>query len=135
MDYEKSIEEISKTLFELKEENKKTPIVVEGEKDKKALHKLKIDGIIITINNGLSLIDFCDEIAKRYKEIILLTDWDRKGGFLRYKIQKNLEGRVKCITKYREVFAKNTMTKTVEGIPSWINTINNKIKKYDNKRV
>ncbi len=128
MDYEKSIEELSKTISELKEENKKVPIVVEGEKDKKALQKLNIDGKIIIINNGLSLIDFCDKIARKYKEIILLVDWDRKGGFLRHKIQKNLEGRVKCNTKYREIFAKNTMTKTVEGIPSWFDTINSKIK-------
>jgi hypothetical protein len=31
--------------------------------------------------------------------------------------------------KYREFFAKNTTTRTVEGIPSWIETIKKKIDK------
>jgi len=126
MDYKKSIEEVEKALDELKKENKNIPIIVEGEKDKKALRKLDIKRKIITLNKGFSLTDFCDKISKRYKEIIVITDWDRKGGFLRHKIQKNLEGRVKCNTKYREVLAKNTMIKTVEGLPAWIKTITDK---------
>jgi len=126
MDYKKSIEEIEKVIEDLKKEDKSIPIIVEGEKDKKALRKLNIKRKIIILNKGISLTDFCDKIAKNYKEIIIFTDWDRKGGFLRHKIQKNLEGRVKCNTKYREIFAKNTMTKTVEGIPSWIKTITEK---------
>ncbi len=128
MDYNKSIKETLKSLEELKEENRQIPIVVEGEKDKKALHKLGIKGKIITTNKGQSITDFCDFLAKKYKKIILLTDWDRKGGFLRHKIQKNLEGRVECEVKYRKNFARNTMIKTVEGLPSWINTLNEKIK-------
>ena len=67
-------------------------------------------------------------IILKYREIIILTDWDRKGGFLCHTIMRNLEGRVKCNTHYREIFAKNTMTKTVEGLPSWIQTINEKFK-------
>lgn len=126
MDYKKSIEELNKVLEELKKEDKKIPIIVEGEKDKKALRKLDIKRKIITLNKGVSLIDFCDKIAKKYNKIILITDWDRKGGFLRHRIQKNLEGRVKLNTKYREIFSRNTMTKTVEGLPSWIKTINDK---------
>jgi len=126
MDYKKSIEEIKKVIENLKKEDKNVPIIVEGDKDKKALRKLDIKRKIIILNKGISLTDFCDKIAKDYKEIIIFTDWDRKGGFLSHKIQKNLEGRVKCNTKYREVFAKNTMAKTVEGLPSYIKTITEK---------
>ncbi|UCB59394.1 MAG: toprim domain-containing protein [Thermoplasmatales archaeon] len=128
MNYEKSFEDLKKSILELKEENKLIPIIVEGEKDVEALYKLDINGTIITINSGLSIPDFCDKIANEYQEIIILTDWDRKGGFLCHTIIRNLEGRVVCNTRYREIFAKNTMIKTVEGLPSWISTMNEKLR-------
>ena len=126
MDYDKSIDKVLKAIEELKIENKNLPIVIEGEKDKKALKKLDITGKKIIINNGISLTDFCDRLSKKYDEIIILTDWDRKGGFLKRRIQENLKGRVKCNNRYRKIFAKNTMTKTVEGLPSYIETITSK---------
>lgn len=132
MDYKKSFEELEKALFELVEENKKTPIVVEGDKDVYSLRKLGVKGEIITVNSGLSIIDFCDKIAENYKEIILLTDWDRKGGFICHTIERNLEGRVKCNLYYRELFAKKSMSKTVEGLYSWFKSTREKID-FNNK--
>lgn len=128
MDYNESFKEIEKTLSELREENKKIPIVVEGEKDKEALHKLDINGTIITVNSGISLTDFCDKIAQEYKDIIILTDWDKRGGYLCHTIRKNLEGRVNCNIHYREILAKNCVIKTIEGLPSWIKTMQEKFR-------
>ena len=127
MDYKKSLEDLEKAITELRDENKIVPIVVEGDKDIDALHKLDINGTIITVNTGTSLTDFCDRIADSYKEIIILTDWDRRGGYLCHTIKKNLEGRVNCNTYYREIFAKNSMIRTIEGLPSWIENMKNKI--------
>ena len=127
MDYKESLEELEKTVLELREENKTVPILVEGKKDIKALHKLGIQGKIVSYNKGMSISNFCDMISQKYKDIILLLDWDRKGGFLCFAIRKNLEGRVKCNTKYRELFAKRSMIRTVEGLPSWINTLKKKV--------
>ncbi len=127
MDYKKSLELVEKTLSELREENKIIPIIVEGEKDILALKKLDIYGDIFSLNAGISIIDFCDDLARKYKKIIILTDWDRKGGHLCHTIKRNLSGRVNCNTYYREIFAKNSMIKTLEGLPSWINTIKEKI--------
>ena len=129
MDYKKSLEDLKKILSELCEENKKIPIIVEGEKDIEALHKLEFKGTIISLNAGISLTDFCDRIAIKYKEIIILTDWDRRGGYLCNTIRKNLEGRVDCNTYFREILAKNVMIRRVEALPSWISTINKKINK------
>ncbi len=134
MDYKKNFQELEKGLFELIEENKKVPIVVEGDKDVFSLRKLGIIGEIITVNSGLSIIDFCDKIANKYKEIILLTDWDRKGGYICHTIERNLEGRVKCNLYYRELFATKAMTKTVEGLYSWFTSIEQKIN-FNNKHV
>ena len=129
MDYKKSFEDLEKALSELREENIKIPIIVEGEKDKEALRKLELTGTIISVNAGISLTDFCDRLAGKYKEIIILTDWDRRGGYLSHTIRKNLEGRVNCNTRYREIFSKNAMIRTLEGLPSWISTMKEKINK------
>ena len=127
MDYKKSLEELEKALLKLKEENKTAPILVEGDKDIEALHKLDIKGKILSINMGTSLTNFCDRISQEYKDIIILTDWDRKGGYLCHTIRKNLEGRVNCNTRYRKLFAKNAMIRTVEGLPSWLETMRKKL--------
>ena len=126
MDYNRSLEDVQKALSELVEENKNIPVIVEGEKDVNALRKLGLSGEIITLNSGVTLIDFCDKIAEQYDEIIILTDWDRKGGFLYRTIERNLEGRVKVNTYFREVFSKNVMSRTLEGLPSWLETMSEK---------
>ena len=139
MDYKKSLEDLEKALSELRDDNEITPIVVEGEKHIEALRRLDISGEIISVNIGTSLTDFCDKIASRYKEIIILTDWDRRGGYLCHTIRKNLEGRVSCNLYYREIFAKNSMIRTIEGLPSWIETmkgkINNGLKRNFNEKL
>jgi 5S rRNA maturation endonuclease (ribonuclease M5) len=127
VDYEKSLEELEKALQELREDNKTIPILVEGEKDIEALRKLDVNGKIIRFNVGMSISNFCDMIAQKYKSIILLTDWDRKGGYLCTMIKKNLESRVTCNTKYRKIFAKRSMIRTIEGLPTWINTLKKKV--------
>lgn len=127
MDYKKSFEEIEKTLLELMEENRSIPILVEGDKDVEALRKLDVKGTILSVNRGIALTDFCDRLSQEYKDIIILTDWDRKGGHLCRTIRKNLEGRVNCNTRYRELFARYAMIRTVEGLPSWIETMKKKL--------
>ena len=127
MDYEKSLNDLEKILIDLRENNIGIPILVEGEKDIEALKKLDINGIIISFNKGMSVTNFCDIIAKKYDKIIILTDWDKKGGQLCYMLKKNLIGRVDCITDYRKKIAQKTTIKTVEGLPSWIDTLRKKI--------
>lgn len=127
MDYEQTLEELEKELAELQEENKTVPIIVEGDKDTAALRKLKISGEIIRFNKGHSIADFCDIIAQKYQNIILLTDWDWRGSRLCYSLKKHLENRVHCNLNYREKFAKRCICRQVEGLPSWIETLKNKI--------
>lgn len=128
MDYKKSLEDLEKAISELRDENKEIPIIVEGDKDIEALRKLDINGTIISVNAGTSLTDFCDKIADKYNDVIILTDWDRRGGYLCHTIKKNLEGRVNCNIYYRGIFAKNSMIRTIEGLPSWIETMKQKIR-------
>ncbi len=118
MDYEQTLKELEDELTELREENKIVPIIVEGDRDIAALRKLEI---------SLSVPDFCDIIAQKYQHIIILTDWDWRGTRLCYSIKKHLENRVHCNLKHREVFAKRCSCRTVQGLPSWIETLKNKI--------
>ena len=127
MNYKETIEVLEKNIDALYEENKQAPIIVEGHKDVAALRKLGVSGEIIRINTGVSIANFCDKLAQKYKHIILLTDWDVKGGQLFSMIKKNLKGRVVCITMYRDVFATHSTVRTIEGLPSWIQTLKAKV--------
>jgi 5S rRNA maturation endonuclease (ribonuclease M5) len=127
MDHRKSLEEINKALIQLKEENQTIPILVEGDKDIKALRSLGIQGEVLSINSGKSLPNFCDIVARCYRKIIILTDWDKKGGYLCRMLKKNLRGRIDFDIKYRELFAKHAMIRKVEGLPSWLKTMEEKL--------
>ncbi len=128
MNDQQVLEELEELLSELREENKTVPIIVEGDKDINALRKLEITGEIIRFNTGQSISDFSDSIARQYRKVILLTDWDWRGGRLGSTIKKHLENRVECNVRYRQVFAQHCACRTVEGIPSWWQTFQKKIK-------
>ena len=123
MNLKEIIEEIEKTVYELQEENKFTPIIVEGEKDVEALHSLGITGVILVFNQGKSLTDFCDWIASRFKKVIILTDWDKRGGNLCRVMIQQFKGRVEYDISFRKTFARYTMIRSVEGLPAWLKTM------------
>ena len=129
MNHKEALEEIERAIEEIRERNKEIPIIVEGEKDVKALQSFDINGDIITIHCGKEIANLCDYIASHYKEIIILTDWDRKGWQLCKRIERNLKGRTKCITEYRLIFAKNSMVKDIESMPTFLKNLRNKINK------
>ncbi len=83
------------------------PILVEGNNDIDALRKIGIETEIIKLNSGSSVFNFCEALAMKYDEIILLLDWDRKGCELTNKIRRILESLgTRCILKYRRRLAE-----------------------------
>jgi 5S rRNA maturation endonuclease (ribonuclease M5) len=64
-------------------------IVVEGRKDSGSLRFLGIKGEI-RLATQQPLLEFTDLLSKSKKEIILLTDWDNKGGLMARKIIQHL---------------------------------------------
>ena len=56
MNIEESVEEVDRVIDQLTDKNKTVPIIVEGKKDTKTLRKLGLNGIIIELNKGLSLV-------------------------------------------------------------------------------
>lgn len=127
MNEAESLECVEKVLHDLIDMNKEIPVLVEGEKDLKALRELGLVGEIIIVQSGKKISALCDFIAENYREIIILTDWDRKGWQLYRRIERNLRGRTRCIHYYRDTFAKHLSVKNVEGVPAFIKTLTEKL--------
>ncbi|MFH1322801.1 MAG: toprim domain-containing protein [Methanobacteriota archaeon] len=60
-------------------------IVVEGRKDVESLRSLGVNGVI-KLSSQQPLLDFTEKLSRSGKDIVLLTDWDRKGGMVARKI-------------------------------------------------
>ncbi|MDW7731407.1 MAG: hypothetical protein SCH66_03135 [Methanolobus sp.] len=83
-----NIEEIIDELLQLAEEG--TVIIVEGKRDVRSLNSLGIKGHLeIATHHPIS--NFCEEIVNRNsgKNIIILTDWDRRGNILMSNLTKH----------------------------------------------
>ena len=118
MRLEERIEELRATLDELAEANLTKPILVEGKRDVEALRELGCLGEILVLHAGDHIIEVADRIARTHREVVLLTDWDRKGGQLARLVQDNLRGRVKLDTELRKRLARFAAVKDVESLPS-----------------
>ena len=126
MQKEELLEKIEDVLAKLKAINSDLPIVVEGESDVKALRELGIEGEIIQINRGQPLFNFCEEIAREHAKVVILTDWDRKGGHLCKVLRENLKANdVHFNTEIRAKLASycKKETKDVEGLLGCVNRL------------
>lgn len=119
MNEEERLEELFELIEELIELNERLPVIVEGVKDRKTLRAIGLRGDIITINRGNSIFNECEQIARKHPEVIILTDWDRKGGKLKYLLTDGFKNNeVKCNTDIRGRLAKLVKkdVKDVEGL-------------------
>ena len=80
------LEKLEELILELKNRaGSGAIIVIEGKKDEVSLRRLGIKGDIRQASHQ-SLLDFTESLSLSGKEIVLLTDWDRKGGLTARKI-------------------------------------------------
>jgi dTMP kinase len=80
MDYEALHEDLQRVLEDLIEKNEVAPVIVEGEYDRRALVDLGVRGDIRVLNRGNSVLALAEAIAREYREAVILTDWDVRGG-------------------------------------------------------
>ena len=107
---------VGELIQELCFDNETFPIIVEGKNDEAALRQLGLKGVIVRLNIGLSIINFCEEIARKYDEVILLPDWDQKGKQLFKKLKLNFQNvGVKTNKKYWRDF-KRFCSKEVQQV-------------------
>lgn len=69
-----------------------TPVLIEGKKDEEALNKLGIYGNIIKVSgSGLKLFEVAEMAVESSSEVIILTDFDKKGNILAKKLSKDIQ--------------------------------------------
>jgi 5S rRNA maturation endonuclease (ribonuclease M5) len=84
--YRKKLERIEGLLSELSEySGRGAVIIVEGKRDVFSLRRLGIEGNF-ELATKTSLYNFAETIAKIGTEVIVLTDWDRRGDLLAAKL-------------------------------------------------
>lgn len=117
------LEEIAKVVEELRRLSESMPVVVEGMRDAKALALLGISRNVVTLSKGVSLFVFCEQLARRWDEVVVLTDWDRKGGHLARRLKEGLEAnQTKVVERPRTqlVILTKKEIKDIESLPTFI---------------
>ncbi|WMW24086.1 toprim domain-containing protein [Methanolobus sediminis] len=121
--YEKRMEQMDKLLDELQDfVNQGSIIVVEGKRDVVALKSLGIRGEFRLATHH-SLVNFCEELAKTGKQIVILTDWDRRGNILADKLVENLHALgVNPDTRIRDLVVSLVQKeiKDIESLPGYV---------------
>ena len=107
-------------------------IIVEGQKDYRALRQLGINGEILTAKTSRkSFLDLTAEIERQScPQVILLLDFDRRGKELTKRLVQHLETvRIKINTDYwKELQALiGRDVKDIESIPTYLQTQNKKL--------
>ena len=120
MDPEYNLELIEKEIDDLNSEG--LPVLVEGEKDERALRAVGFKGEVIRVNRGVSIFNLCEEISKRYRKVILLLDWDTKGAELCEDLKRALKANsVSYDTEHRRKIERLTgEIRDVESIDTYI---------------
>ena len=130
---EKKLEKILKLLERLATESTKgTPIIVEGRNDVNALHKVGLEGDVISAkSSGKSFLDVLGEVEGRGKrEVILLMDFDRHGKEWTNRLARRLE---EMKIKPNLLFWKSLLglvgrdVKDIEGLATYLETLRKKV--------
>lgn len=90
MNPEERYEELQRVVARLAEKNEEVPVVVEGERDVRALRTLGLTGTIVTVHRGVSVFHLCERLAAEHREVLILTDWDARGGKLARQLRDGL---------------------------------------------
>lgn len=83
----------------------------------------------------MTLFNFCEQVSKNHRSVIVLTDWDARGGTLCRRLREGLEANgVKPNLEHRQriaVLCKKDV-KDVEGLPNYIVTLTRRTKALRN---
>ncbi len=84
------LEAIEVLLEELRKRGPGVAVIVEGPRDVVALAALDVPEPIVKINTGVSLVVFCEVLARDYDSFVILTDMDRTGIQLAKRLEELL---------------------------------------------
>lgn len=106
--FERALEALIESAYE-------APILVEGTRDAEALRELGVTGEIIVYNRGQSMAVLADRL-RRLKRLIVMFDWDRKGGQLTHLLKDHLSGGRSLDLELRKEFASVSLVRCVEDL-------------------
>jgi len=78
---------------------------------------------IITLNRGVSLFTFWETISSDCPAVVLLTDWDRKGGQLARRLKEAFEAndtKVNNSIRMELVILAKKDIKDIESLPAFV---------------
>lgn len=109
---------VLKTLEAYRKKNQEVPIIVEGKNDLGCLRSLDFEGNIIILNSGNTLVNFSENVAETNDEVIILTDFDRKGVEIKKSLQRYMVG-LGCHvdTDLWDTLRKYVPISTIEELP------------------
>jgi 5S rRNA maturation endonuclease (ribonuclease M5) len=99
-----------------------TVVVVEGERDRRALRRLGLRGPIILVHRGRTISETAQHLAASARHVIILTDWDTEGGHLAQRLKEFLGvGRFGADLEHRRRLARVLRGELahVEGLYGW----------------
>lgn len=103
-------------------ERPSTVVVVEGERDRRALTRLGLTAPIALAHRGVALAEVAHRLGKDHRRAILLTDWDRTGGQIARRLGEFLaaeEVEVDLDLRRRIGHALRGEVVHVEGLAGW----------------
>ena len=106
---------------ELEELSERWPVIVEGARDVAALRKLGITKNVTPLNKGKPVFSFCEDLSKKAKVAVILTDWDRRGGQLARMLKDGLEANDRVRTQI--VILSKKEVKDMESMPTFIDRL------------
>ncbi|MCL5782905.1 MAG: hypothetical protein M1476_03230 [Candidatus Thermoplasmatota archaeon] len=109
---------VLKVLEKYRVKNASVPIIVEGKNDLQCLREIGFPGEIIIINSGNGLVSFSEKLSQIHREVILLTDFDRKGVELKNSLRAYMHGSGCTVDTYLwEIIRRYVPVRTVEELP------------------
>lgn len=68
------------------------PVLIEGQKDEKALKELGVNGNFIKVSgSGLKLFEIAEIATQSSSKVVILTDFDRKGNELARRLSEDIQ--------------------------------------------
>jgi len=97
-------------------------VVVEGERDRRAIRRLGWTGAIVVVHRGRPISATASGLVASRGKVIVLTDWDSEGGHLARRLRDFLDAEdVALDLDYRRRFARILRGELthVEGLFGW----------------
>lgn len=123
MSPEERLEHVMKAIDELEAMSEQMPVVVEGLRDVEALRLLGIEKNVVSLSRGMSIFALCESLSKDWDSVLILTDWDRKGGRLARKLREALMANgakpIETIRTQLAYLVKKDV-KDIESLPTYL---------------